>query len=64
MSIIGLATGLGLWGLGLPFAPTLGLMTSLLTFIPNFGPILSAIPAILLGLSHSLVTALYVVALM
>lgn len=60
MSVVGVATGIGLWLLGIPFAATLGLLSGLLTFIPNFGPILSAIPAIILGLSHGPMQALYV----
>ncbi len=60
MSVVGIATGIGLWLLGIPFAATLGLLSGILTFIPNFGPILAAIPAILLGLSHGPMSALYV----
>ncbi len=60
MSVVGIATGIGLWLLGIPFAATLGLLSGLLTFIPNFGPILAAVPAILLGLSHGPMSALYV----
>ena len=63
MSMIGLATGVGLWILGIPFAATLGLLAGLLTFIPNFGPILSAVPAILLALTNGPVNALYVILL-
>lgn len=60
MSVVGVATGIGLWLLGIPFAATLGLLSALLTFIPNFGPILSAVPAVLLGLSHGVFSAVYV----
>ncbi len=60
MSVVGIATGIGLWLLGIPFAATLGLLSGILTFIPNFGPILAAVPAILLGLSHGPMSALYV----
>jgi predicted PurR-regulated permease PerM len=63
MSVVRIATGIGLWLLGIPFAATLGLLSGLLTFIPNFGPILSAVPAILLGLSHGTSQALYVAVL-
>lgn len=35
-------------------------MAALLSFIPNIGPILSAVPAILIGLAESATTALYV----
>ncbi len=60
MSVVGIATSIGLWSLGIPFAATLGLLSGILTFIPNFGPILAAVPAILLGLSHGPMSALYV----
>lgn len=63
MSVVGVATGIGLWLLGIPFAATLGLLSGLLTFIPNFGPIISAIPAILLASSDGIMQAVYVVAL-
>lgn len=63
MIFIGLLTWIGLSILGVPLALTLGLIAGLLSFIPNFGPILSAIPAILIAFIHSPVTALYVVAI-
>jgi predicted PurR-regulated permease PerM len=63
MLFIGLLTWIGLSILGVPLALTLGLITGLLSFIPNFGPILSAIPSLLLGFIISPVTALYVLIL-
>jgi predicted PurR-regulated permease PerM len=63
MATIGVLTTIGLWILGIPLAPTLGLLTGLLAFIPNFGPILSAIPPMLLGLMISPMDAFYVVML-
>jgi predicted PurR-regulated permease PerM len=63
MAVIGIATGVGLWLLGIPLAFTLALIAALLTFIPNIGPILAALPAVLLGLAQSPRTALYVVLL-
>ncbi|MBK7705886.1 MAG: AI-2E family transporter [Acidobacteria bacterium] len=47
MIFIGLLTWIGLSILGVPLALTLGLIAGLLSFIPNFGPIFSAVPAIL-----------------
>jgi predicted PurR-regulated permease PerM len=49
--------------LGVPLALTLGLLAGLLSFIPNFGPILSAFPAILLAFIESPMLALYTAAL-
>lgn len=63
MGTIGILTTIGLWILGIPLAPTLGLLTGLLAFIPNFGPILSAVPPMLLGLMISPMDAIYVVLL-
>jgi predicted PurR-regulated permease PerM len=63
MSTIGILTTIGLWILGIPLAPTLGLLTGILAFIPNFGPILSAIPPMLLGLMISPMDAVYVILL-
>lgn len=51
MLLIGLLTGIGLWLIGVPSALALGLIAGLLEFIPFAGPILSAIPAVLLALA-------------
>ena len=63
MVFIGILTWIGLSIIGVPLALTLGLIAGLLSFIPNFGPILSAIPAILLAFIASPITALYVIGL-
>ena len=63
MVVVGLLTGLGLWALGMPSALALGLLAGLLEFIPFAGPILSAIPAILLALAVSPDLALWVLLL-
>lgn len=63
MAVIGMLTALGLWALGIPLVVALGLLAALLTFIPNLGPILSAIPAVLLALAADPVTAIWVVLL-
>lgn len=63
MLFIGVLTWIGLSILGVPLALTLGLFAGLLSFIPNFGPILSAVPAILLAFVESPVMALYVLGL-
>ncbi|GAA3958264.1 AI-2E family transporter [Allohahella marinimesophila] len=49
MALVGLLIGLGLWALGMPMALSLGLLAALLEFIPNFGPMLAAIPALLVA---------------
>lgn len=63
MVIVGTLTALGLWVIGVPLALTLGLLTALLTFIPNIGPIVSVLPAALLAFLQSPVRALYVILL-
>jgi predicted PurR-regulated permease PerM len=63
MALVGVLTFLGLWFFGVPLALTLSLLACALTFIPNFGPILSAAPAVLFALGQGLATAGYVVAL-
>lgn len=63
MVFVGVLVWLMLTVLGLPFALTLGVIAAVLTFIPNFGPIISAIPAVLVGLMDSPATALWVIVL-
>lgn len=63
MVVVGLLTGVGLWMLGMPSALTLGLLAGILEFIPFVGPILSAVPAVLLALAVSPDLALWVVLL-
>ena len=63
MIFIGLLTWIGLSIIGVPLALTLGLIAGLLSFIPNFGPIISALPALLLAFIESPITALYVLGL-
>lgn len=63
MIFIGVLTWIGLSIIGVPLALTLGLLAGLLSFIPNFGPIISAVPALLLAFINSPVTALYVLGL-
>ncbi|MCU0239931.1 MAG: AI-2E family transporter, partial [Pyrinomonadaceae bacterium] len=63
MIFIGVLTWIGLSILGVPLALTLGLIAGLLSFIPNFGPIFSAVPAILLAFIESPIKAVYVLGL-
>jgi predicted PurR-regulated permease PerM len=63
MLVVGVLTLLGLWALGTPLAPILAVLAAVLTFIPNIGPVLAALPAVLLGLSGGLDQALLVLAL-
>lgn len=53
MTAVGVIVACGLWALGVPLAGTLGVIAALLTFIPNIGPILSVVPAVLLAVAIS-----------
>lgn len=61
MALVGVLTWFGLWLVGVPLAKILGLIAALLAFIPNIGPIIAAVPAVLLGFSEGPTTALLVV---
>ena len=63
MVCVGGLTFLGLRLLGIGMALTLAVLAALLTFIPNFGPIIAAVPAVLIGLLEGPATALWVVSL-
>lgn len=49
MIAIGVVTTIALFILGIPAAIPLGILAGLLEFIPTIGPVLSAVPAILMG---------------
>lgn len=63
MTVVGVLTWLGLWALGVPLAPVLGVVAGLFAFIPNLGPILGTAPAVLLALMQGPFVALQVVGL-
>lgn len=63
MLTVGVLTIIGLYILGFPLALTLGLIAGLLSFIPNFGPIISVIPAILVAFTQGPSAVLYVILL-
>ncbi|HLS30786.1 MAG TPA: AI-2E family transporter [Flavobacteriaceae bacterium] len=60
MGLIFVLTAIALAIIGLPFWLALALIAGLLVFVPNFGPIASAIPALLVALSISVNMALLV----
>lgn len=63
MFIIGCLTFIGLHLLGIRYALTLALIAGLLEIIPYIGPILAAIPAVILAFFQSPISALLVVLL-
>jgi predicted PurR-regulated permease PerM len=63
MFIVGCLTYIGLYFLGIKYALTLALVAALLEIIPYIGPILAAIPAVILGFAQSPFLALLVILL-
>jgi predicted PurR-regulated permease PerM len=53
MLIVGIMTYLGLLLLGIPYALPLAVLAGILEAVPNLGPTISAIPAVLIGLTIS-----------
>jgi predicted PurR-regulated permease PerM len=60
MIVSGLLTWIGLLVLGVPLAGVLAVITALLGFIPYLGPVIAAVPAMLLALTVSPMLALWV----
>lgn len=63
MTLVGVMTGIGLWLLGVPVAFGLALIAALLDFVPIIGPIVAAVPAVLLAFTVSPEIGLATVAL-
>jgi predicted PurR-regulated permease PerM len=63
MILIGSLAGIGLALLGIPLALALGVLAGVLNFIPYIGPLMSFLPAALLGATQSPVTVLWVLGL-
>jgi predicted PurR-regulated permease PerM len=60
MTSIFIMTAIALWLLDIPLVLTLSLIAFLFSFVPNIGPILSALPAILLAFTIEPIYAVYV----
>jgi len=58
MAIIGVLTYVGLILLGIPYALPIAVLSGLLEAVPNIGPTIAAIPAILMGLTISPIVGL------
>lgn len=63
MTVVGVLIGAGLWMLGVPLALALGLIAGLLDFVPLIGPLVAAVPALLLALTIGPTAALWTGAL-
>lgn len=60
MFVVALLTTTGLWLLGIPLAITLGVIAGLFSFVPNLGPLLAQIPALLIAYTKGPEYVLYV----
>jgi predicted PurR-regulated permease PerM len=60
MLVIGVLTTAGLWLIGIDLALVLGLIAAILSFIPNFGPVVAFVPAALIALINGLQPLLWV----
>jgi predicted PurR-regulated permease PerM len=63
MIVVGVLVGGGLALLGTPLALVLGVIAGLFTFVPYFGTIASAVPALLVGLTGGLRATLWILLL-
>ncbi len=59
-AVIGVATGVGMALFGLPYAVVLGVLAGLFELVPMFGPILSAVPALMVALFLPFPTVVWV----
>lgn len=60
MAVVALATFLGLYLLGVPLAPVLGIIAGLTNIIPVVGPFISGVPAVMFALTQGVDMAVYV----
>src|SRR5579864_6301994 len=58
--IVGVATWLGMAALQLPYAVVLGVLAGLFQLVPMFGPVLSAVPAVMMALVMPFPTVVWV----
>jgi len=63
MVVVGVIVGAGLTMLNAPLALVLGVIAGLFTFVPYFGTIISAIPALLIGFTVSMNEVLWILGL-
>jgi predicted PurR-regulated permease PerM len=63
MLVVFILTSIGLVIMGIPMWLVLALIAGILNFIPNFGPLIAMIPAVLVGLMKSPADALWVAGL-
>lgn len=59
MVLVGLLTGIGLWIAGVPLAIPLAFLSAILDFVPFIGPLVAAVPGILVAFSQGPEIAVY-----
>lgn len=59
MAMVGAVTALGLWAVGVPLAIPLGILSGILDFVPFIGPLLAAIPGLLVAFAQGPEVAMY-----
>ncbi|MES2288990.1 MAG: AI-2E family transporter [Pseudomonadota bacterium] len=64
MLFVGFATTVGLVIIGIPAAPAIGLVAGLCEFVPYFGVLVVAIPAIVLGFADSTTTGIWTIVML
>lgn len=64
MLFVGVATGLGLWLVGVPAAWAIGLVAGLAEFVPYLGILVAGIPAVVLGFGQGTDTGLWTIAVL
>lgn len=59
MLVVGALTAIGLWVAGVPMAIPLGILSGILDFVPFIGPLVAAVPGIMVAFSQGTDVALY-----
>lgn len=59
MLFVGVSTTFGLWLVGLPAAPAIGLVAGLCEFVPYLGTIVVVVPSVILGFGESTSTGIW-----
>jgi predicted PurR-regulated permease PerM len=62
MCLIGLLSTLAVWLIGLPSPLALGAIAAITEFVPYFGPIVAAVPAVLVAMTKGLYPVLWTIA--
>jgi predicted PurR-regulated permease PerM len=61
MVVVGVATAIGLWMVGVPMPFALGMLSGLLDFVPVIGPLAAAVPGVLVAFPQGPDVALWAV---